>query len=211
MKKILLYGGSFDPVHLGHIGVCGEVSEMLDCEKVILLPAARSPLKKHGPIASEMHRLNMLRIATEGMDKFEISEFELNRPGPSYTYDTVSHFKNVEQEETIIYWLAGGDIVDELPYWHNIKELLGMCEFVLTHRSGFPMHDLDILSEKLGSSLVKKLKRNVIETAKFDVSSTLIRSKIASGEDVSQYLNPMVNQYIKDHGLYRVSSDDSLL
>ncbi len=122
LKKIAIYGGTFDPVHHAHLILAREVIETLGFEKVILVPAAISPLKKAAPVASGELRLAMLRAATKNDPEFEVDECELRRPPPSYTINTVEEIRRREPEAAI-YCLIGEDNVEQLPQWRRFNEL----------------------------------------------------------------------------------------
>src|ERR1043166_4314709 len=130
LKKIAIYGGTFDPVHHAHLILAREAIETLGLEKVILVPAAISPLKKAVPVASGEVRLAMLRAAIEGEPEFEVDECELQRPPPSYTIDTVEGIRRRECDATL-YCLIGEDNVGQLPRWHRFAELEKMVRFVV--------------------------------------------------------------------------------
>jgi len=131
-----------------------------------------------------------------------ISDCEIKRRPPSYTIDTTRYFRNEYGSQTELYWLVGGDMLEDLPRWHRIRELLDECNICLMLRPGFDKLQLDGFTEIFGTERVKKLQQNIITNPLVDISSTKIRQKITAGEDVSQLLPPAVLAYIKEHGLY---------
>jgi len=202
-RKIALLGGTFDPVHLGHTTVASAAVEHLGAEKVLFVPARRSPLKKCFPIASDEDRLNMISLAIEGNDKFDVSDYELRKPSPSYTLETVMHFEEKLGSETLICWLIGADGINELSRWWHIEELLDRCDLCTMFRAGCEKPDFKSFERVWGSRRIEKLQRNVIATPLIDISSTEIRSRLCGGEDVSEMLAPAVAKYIGRHTLYR--------
>ena len=201
--KTALFGGTFDPVHNGHIAVARSASELIGANKLIFIPAKRSALKADSPFAPDADRLEMIRQAISGIANFEVSDFELQRPAPSFTIDTVRHFRKEFGSDTELYWLIGSDSVSELDRWHKIKELIDQCNIACMYRAGCESPDFSVFADKLGNARVEKLQSNIIKTPLVDISSTQIRARLKKGLDVSDMLNPRVAEYIKSKGLYR--------
>ena len=206
-KRIALFGGTFDPIHLGHTAVAGAAGEHIGAEKVVFVPAKRSPLKAFCPEAGDEDRLAMLRLAISGNGGFDISDYELKKAGPSYTLETVRHFRQQMGGETAIYWLMGADTVEDLPHWYGITELIDECNLAVMNRAGFKGPDFSRFQAAWGEQRVEKLRRNVVETPLIDVSSTEIRNRLSTGRDVSGMVSPKVLQYIRDKGLYGFKSE----
>jgi nicotinate-nucleotide adenylyltransferase len=202
-RKIALFGGTFDPIHLGHTHVANEAAELIGAEKVIFVPAKHSPLKEVYPRASGGDRMAMIAIAIEGKQNFEMSDYELNKSAPSYTLDTVRRFKTDYGSNVSIHWLIGADGIDDLPYWHRITDLIDECNISAMHRAGCAPPDFAQFEYLWGPDRVEKLQRNIIETPQVDISSTEIRDRIASGLDVSDMLHSAVAEYIREHSLYK--------
>jgi len=200
--KLILFGGTFDPVHLGHIQVAQYSFQKIGADKLIFVPAKRSPHKGNFPIASGHHRLSMLSIAAESIDNFVVSALELERSDPSYTIDTVTAFKEEYGKETQIFWLIGADTVKDLPKWHRVEELIDACNLSVMHRAGFKKPDFTVFREHLGQNRIDKLDKHVISTPLVDISSTKIREKLSSGVDLSGLLESEVISYIRQHNLY---------
>ncbi len=202
-RKIALFGGTFDPIHLGHTRVAEAAAKQIDAAKVVFIPAKCSPLKGFSPNATDDDRLRMIELATRGNERFSVSDCELHRPAPSYTLDTVKHFQRECGDDALIYWLIGADSVDDLVLWHRIDELIDVCHLAVMVRGGYAAPSFDRHLQVLGRNRVEKLRRNVIETPSIDISSTLIRRRLAAGEDVGDMLCPDVMDYIRKRGLYR--------
>lgn len=204
MKKntIALFGGSFDPIHVGHITVAAHAAKQLRAQKVIFIPAKRSPLKHAQPCATDEDRLAMIECATRKYPSFLVSDYELKRPAPSYTLHTVRHFLATSPAGASIYWLLGADSVKELPYWHGINELMQACQLAVMYRAGIDPPDFSAFSSLWGKQQTALLQRNVIKTPLVHASSTEIRSGLARGEAVNEMLDPAVLAYIKEKRLY---------
>lgn len=202
-RKIALFGGTFDPVHIGHISVAADAAQQIGADKVVFVPAKRSPLKGFLPIGGDEHRLAMISIAIVENEKFEVSDFELNKSAPSYTLRTVRKFQADYEGDCSIYWLVGADGVNDLQHWYAIEELIDACNLCTMHRAGREPPDYTKFESIWGRTRVEKLQRNIIQTPLVDVSSTEIRRKLAAGEDVAGMLHEGVADYIRLHALYR--------
>jgi nicotinate-nucleotide adenylyltransferase len=188
LKKIAIYGGTFDPIHHAHLILAREAIETLDLDKVILVPAAISPLKKAAPVASGEVRLAMLRAAIKGEPEFEVDECELLRPPPSYTIDTVREIRRRECD-AFIYCLIGEDNVEQLPRWHRFAELEKMVRFVVLDRSGKqPSHSYQLIHRSI------------------DISASEIRRRVAQNESIRYLVPESVEKIIQREKLYREQS-----
>jgi len=188
LKKIAIYGGTFDPVHHAHLILARHAIETLGLDKVILVPAAISPLKKAAPVASGEVRLAMLQAAIKGEPEFEVDECELLRPPPSYTIDTVEEIRRRECDAAI-YCLIGEDNVEQLPRWHRFNELKKMVRFVVLDRSGKqPSHSYQLIHRRI------------------DISATEIRRRVAQNESIRYLVPDSVEEIIQREKLYREQS-----
>jgi nicotinate-nucleotide adenylyltransferase len=201
--KTVLFGGTFDPVHIGHTTVAASAAGIIGADKVIFVPAKKSPLKAVCPAASDEERLQMITLAIADNPKFETSDYELRKPGPSFTIETVRFFKETLGSNAEIYCLMGADNLDELAGWYKAAELIDECNLAVMYRAGFDKPDFSRFKKSLGDKRVAKLEKNVVATPLVDVSSTEIRRKVAAGEDVSNMVAPAVLNYIRTHNLYR--------
>ena len=188
LKKIAIYGGTFDPVHHAHLILAREAIETLGLEKVILVPAAISPLKKAAPVASGEVRLAMLRTAIRGQPEFEVDECELLRPPPSYTIDTVEEIRRRECD-ALLYCLIGEDNIEQLPRWHRFNELEKLVRFVVLDRTGKqPTHTYQLIHRRI------------------DISATEIRRRVAQHESIRYLVTGSVEEIIQREKLYREHS-----
>jgi len=182
--KIAIYGGTFDPIHHGHLIIAREAFETLGPEQVILVPARVSPSKKTAPVTSGAIRLLMLRVAIENEAGLTVDDCELRRPPPSYTIDTVEKIRR-RKGNAEIYCLIGEDNVDNLTKWHRFTELEKMVRFVVLDRTGQPpSHSYQIIRRKI------------------DISATEIRKRVASGRSIRYFVPPAVEEIIHREKLY---------
>jgi nicotinate-nucleotide adenylyltransferase len=202
-RKIALFGGTFDPAHVGHTGVAAVAARHISAEKVVFIPAKCSPLKQSLPEASGDDRLKMIALAIEDNEKFEVTDCELKRSKPSYTLETVRQFQAEYGGETLIHWLIGADGIDDLPRWYRVADLIDECNLCVMFRAGCPPPDFTEFEPLWGPQRIQKLQRDVIPTPLIDISSTEIRSRLAAGRDVTEMLHPAVADYIRRHSLYK--------
>ena len=188
LKKIAIYGGTFDPVHHAHLILAREAIETLCLEKVILVPAAISPLKKATPVASGDVRLAMLRAAIKSQPEFDVDECELLRPPPSYTIDTVEEIRRRESD-AVLYCLIGDDNIEQLSQWHRFNELEKLVRFVVLDRTGKqPTHSYQLIHRRI------------------DISATEIRRRVAQHESIRYLVTESVEEIIQREKLYREPS-----
>lgn len=208
MDKIVLYGGTFDPIHTAHIEVALCAGEKLNASKIIIVPARRSPHKNKQPVAADTDRVAMIQLAIKNIKNMEISNIELNRAEPSYTIDTIRQLRKKFGKNCEFDWLLGADMLLDLPKWYKINDLLQECTICLMNRGGYDKPDFDNLKSKLNDKDIEKLKKNMIETPFIEISSTEIRESILNGQDVSKFLHPEVLAYIKRRRLYLPHEND---
>jgi len=183
--RIAIYGGTFDPVHHGHLILAREAIETLRLQRVIFVPAAVSPFKESAPVASGEIRLSMLRAATKDEIGFAVDDCELRRPPPSYTIDTVEDIQRRERDAEI-YCLIGEDNVAELAKWHRFAELEKIVRFVVLDRTGRPFnYSYEIIRRRI------------------DISATEIRNRIASAKSIRYFVPQAVEEIIRREKLYQ--------
>jgi nicotinate-nucleotide adenylyltransferase len=206
-NNILMFGGTFDPIHYGHLRIARAAADQLGVDKIILIPSANPPHKTLAPVTDFHHRLAMARLAVEGEPdggRWRICDCEAARPGPSYTLDTVGHIKK-QLAPDVCYWLIGGDTVRELPTWYKISSLADACVMATALRPGSERPDFDSLRTVLNSRQIDILKNHVLTTPLIDISSTEIRRRVAADEPLTGLVPPAVERYIADHNLYHSS------
>ena len=216
-----LFGGTYNPVHFGHLRAALEVKEGFDLDEVFLIPAALPPHKISGDVADAADRLHMLRLALEDTSGLIISDVELNRSGPSYTIDTVQHFKHSFPDQTRIYLIMGMDAFLEIDTWKSYDELLKQVPFIIINRpkSGGAANDCGweflekFLASKISTDYVfsdsqscyrakNKQPVYVFEVTSLDISSTRIRNLINTGRSVEYFVPRRVAEFIDSKGLY---------
>jgi len=202
MAKIGLFGGSFNPVHVGHLIVARSLAERLGLEKVFLIPAAAPPHKPAGALAPASDRLEMVRLAVRGEPLFEPSDCELRRPGPSYTIHTVEEFQRILPRGTEIYWIIGADTLPDLVNWYEAERLVDLCTIVTAWRPGWERIDFDLLGKRFTPAQIEKLKKGVVHTPCIEISSTDIRRRLAEGRSIRYLVPEAVAEYIYRRGLY---------
>lgn len=184
--KLALFGGTFDPPHLGHLMIAQEAQEACDLDKVVFIPNYQSPLKPNRPVASEAQRLEMLRLATRELPWAEVSAWEIERGGKSYSWETAEHFAKLFPE-TQLFWLMGVDQWNDLDLWARPERLAELLTFIV-----FPRNDL---------CPSPKIKFNsVFLTKVFPGSSTQIRQSIKTHESM---LPLNLREYVCKEGLYQ--------
>lgn len=208
MKSILIYGGSFDPPHLGHLNVALTVQAHFKFETVLFLPC-KIPVLKKTTQASEQHRLNMLKLMLKHHSEFQINTVELERDTPSYMSETLQQMRATYGLECSITLLLGMDAFMGLPRWHECNKLPTLCNLLVIKRQDTPEPDSLIGLFKEGCDNPKDLLTHVqgkvayFDAGTYSISSTTIRENIHSGVDVSSILPEAVARYIKHHGLYQ--------
>jgi len=201
--RIGLYGGTFDPIHHGHLISARALAEQLELTRVILIPSAQPPHKPdvaHTPIDD---RIAMVRAAVDGDALFEVSTIEAERDGPSYTFDTVGAFRDQLGQAAELFWFIGGDSLPELHSWHRIRELVERVTIVTAARPGWKLPTEAELAEAVSPTAARQLLDHCIATPKIGISATQIRARCADGLSI-RYLAPdAVVEYVGSHGLYR--------
>jgi nicotinate-nucleotide adenylyltransferase len=198
--KTALYGGSFDPPHLGHFAIARQVLERFAVNRLVFIPASHSPLKSVTPTASDDDRLEMLRLATGDEPRFAVSDFELRKGGISYTVDTLRAWHQLEPDTELLF-IAGQDSLLTLHAWREPIEIVRLCTFVTFRRPGFPLPSPEEL--KLPPDIARNLLAQVIDGPLFDISSSDIRERAARGESLDGLLPHPVAAYISANGLYK--------
>jgi len=213
--SLALFGGSFDPVHRGHLRSASELIELLGCEHLALLPAGHSPLKT-GHLASSEQRLAMLQLALAEQGncggKLTIDRREIDRPGRSYTVETLQAVRAEIGQRQPLYLVVGSDTATQLPRWREWQQLPQLCHLVVVERAQQPLQatpELQTWLERLQCDKLPQLQAKPAGSVFFcrlsqvAISSSLLREKITSGVPLTQWLPSSVAQYIDQHSLYR--------
>ena len=192
-------GGTFDPIHNAHIMVAEEAISSLDLAEVLFIPTAQTPLKEDLPMSAVEHRVQMVRLAIADYPQFKLSTVEIDRPGTSYTVDTISELRDKLGDENELFFLVGWDSLSQLHRWREPARIVKMCRLVAVPRPGYSLPDMDSL-EKDVPGLSQKLI--LLNKPEIDISSTSIRERVARGLSIDQLVPPPVADYIKQNRLY---------
>ncbi|MFH1645280.1 MAG: nicotinate-nucleotide adenylyltransferase [Candidatus Omnitrophota bacterium] len=190
IMRIGLFGGTFNPVHNGHIKLAEEGKKQLNLDKVFFLPSYVPPHKNAENIALPFHRMKMLELAIDGMDGFEVSDYEISQHKVSYSINTIRYFKEISSAETDIFFLIGQDAFNGLRSWKEADELFELCSFAVCNRPGSVFENSDIDFSKISIDGVA-------------ISSTQIRNRIKEGKDIKGMVSPLVYSYIVANNLYK--------
>lgn len=199
--RIGLFGGTFDPIHIAHLIVAEEVRLAAALDKILFIPAPRPWLKAEREIADPRHRLRMVELAVASNPFFEVSTAELDRPGPSYTVDTVEAMRRDAAPGDELYFIAGTDALADMPRWKDPSRLLTLCHIIGVRRPGAP----EISMEALGAFIPGVCGCiTLVEVPQLDISSTMIRERRRKGLPVRYLVPPEVERYILEHRLYSI-------
>jgi nicotinate-nucleotide adenylyltransferase len=200
-QRIGILGGTFNPVHLGHLVMAQDALEQFDLERVLFVPASTPPHKAATHVVSAEHRLAMLRLAIDPDPRFEICEDEIERSGVSYTIDTMrrllDHYRDAK-----LFFVIGSDTLRELHTWKDIHTLLDLCEFIIVGRPGFAVDALTAKQLRLDEPWPARLAKNVVAGHRVEISSTDIRVAAERGRSIRYLVPEAVERYIRDTRLY---------
>ncbi|NQT52723.1 nicotinate (nicotinamide) nucleotide adenylyltransferase [bacterium] len=197
-----MLGGSFNPIHNGHLALAEAARERLALRRVLLVPNRLPPHKDSGTMAAASHRLRMVQLAVADDPAFEASDVELRREGPSYTLHTICELLD-KHPSWDIHFLIGADTLPELPTWYHIGELASLCKFVVANRPGEALDHFDALRPALTDAQIAGIRQRVIGMPPTDISSTAIRRRVAGGQPLDGLVPAAVADYISRNGLYR--------
>ena len=188
-RRVGILGGTFDPVHIGHLILAVCAREQLPCDELVLMPNVRSPLKAAGPVASFADRLAMLRLATDQTHGISVSDLEGERDGPSYTVDTLSAF-HARHPDDELYLIVGNDAMKDFAAWHESERVQALARIAVVSRLGEP-------------PLPDPRVATIIDMPRIDVSASRVRERVSRGLTIDFLTPAPVAAYIQRHGLYR--------
>jgi nicotinate-nucleotide adenylyltransferase len=207
-SRIGILGGTFDPVHLGHIETALAAARALDLDRVLLLPSGAPPHRAQQPFASRFHRFAMVALAVTGRPHLEVSDLEIGEPGPSYTFETLSRLQADGLKPAQIFFITGADAFAEIATWSRYPQVMDMANFVVVSRPGHPADRLRATLPALAARMSMDTKPSaqvaifLVDAPTPDVSSTEIRRVLETGGSVEGLLPAAVAVYIDQHGLY---------
>ncbi len=191
--KIGFLGGSFDPIHFGHLLAAQDAYEQHKLDRLIIVPAAQAPLKPNETQSTSSDRLAMVRAATEWDTRFEVSDFELSRGGVSFTIDSARYFRSLYPNDEL-YWVIGGDQLPKLHLWKDIGELAKLVEFIFLERPGYPVK---------ATPDIPGLRLHRCDGHLLAISSTELRDRTRRGLSLDYFVPHKAIVYIRQKGLYR--------
>ena len=192
--KICLFGGTFDPPHIGHLIIAESILSDLDINKIIFIPSSIPPHKPLHSYSSASSRVEMLQISIKGTPAFQISDIELNRPGASYSVDTIKQIKSqmsLSKEE--LYFVIGGDSLIEFQMWKNPHEILSLAQVIIAPRPSFT-------KDMVKPEFLEQVQ--FLDTPQIDISSSMIRERVREKKSIRYYVIPEVLEYIQEKRLY---------
>ncbi len=207
--QIALFGGSFDPIHHGHLIAARAVAERLGLNRVILLPSAHPPHKSPADLTDASVRAEMVRLAVAEDPLFDVSDYDLARTGPSFTFDTIEHFQGEFGCNTRVFWLIGADSLPDLPSWHRAAELVERCPIITAARPGWSGLDWARLGVTFTDAQIGRLESGIVETPLVEVSSTDIRSRVRNGQSIRYLVPDCIREFIQTRRVYRDPRRDS--
>jgi len=200
MRKIGILGGSFDPVHNGHIGLAVDAKEQMNLDEVLMIPAKLQPFKLDKKMVSGEQRLEMIKLAVADLPGLTPCDYELQQEEISYTYKTLKAISEMEGPETEVYFLTGTDSLLQIHRWKNAEELLHNYNFIVGSRPGYKDKELaeciEFLKKEYNTNVVR------VNNNQLNISSTDIREKLKSGQGLNGLVPEVVERYIIEHGLY---------
>ena len=197
--NIGVLGGTFDPIHLGHLVVAEEMRAQLGLAEILFVPAGQPWLKVNSPILAAEHRVQMVRLALGGKPYFKLSTMEIERAGPSYTVDTIAELKGQLGAEDKLFFILGWDNLAQLPQWREPSRLVKICHLVAVPRVGYPAPDLALLEKGIPGLSQATI---VLDTPWIDITASAIRNRVAQGLSIRHLVPEPVERYIRENGLY---------
>ena len=204
--RVGILGGTFDPVHLGHLIVAEQARVRLDLDRVIFIPAGQPWLRAEQPAADGPDRLRMVELAVKSNPAFEASSQEIDRPGPTYTVDTLEVLKEELSREpdadTVLHYIIGMDALEQFHRWKDPERVVELCHLVIVNRPGHQGVDVN---DVVGRYPEAGTRLTLLNVPRIEISSTEIRTRVSEGISI-RYLAPdSVEEYIREQGLYRGS------
>jgi nicotinate-nucleotide adenylyltransferase len=199
-QRIGILGGTFNPIHLGHLLIAQDAMEQLGLERVKFIPSATPPHKAVDKLASERDRLRMIALAIRGNHCFEVDDIEVRRGGKSYSVDTLTELRRQEPRADF-YFIIGADSLRELHLWREVQLLVTLCTFVTVSRPGFDPKP--VVDSRLDAATRRRLRQHVLRGHACDIASRDIRARVASGRSIRYLVADGVHAYIRRRRLYQ--------
>jgi len=199
--RIGIFGGTFDPVHYGHLLLAEACREQCQLDQVWFLPAAISPHKQHRTATDGQARVEMLELAIGGHSAFSVCRYEIDRGGVNYTVDTLSHFRQQHPADEL-FFLLGADSLRDLPTWREPGRLAELCTIVAVRRPGSEV-EFELLRPLIANNRIESIENHVVEMPLIGISASDLRRRVAEGWSIRYQTPRAVEKYIETHGLYR--------
>lgn len=200
MKKIGIMGGTFDPIHNGHLLIAEYARNHFELDMILFMPTGNPPHKNENNISSDKHRYNMVLLATNSNENFILSTMEMDRQGITYTIDTIKALKTM-YEDVDLYFIMGSDSLLQIHKWKNYEELLNICKFIVASRPGYDNNMLENIIKDLNFKFNSPIF--TMEAPLLDISSSEIRERIKNNKSISYLVPRPVEIYIHKNKLYR--------
>lgn len=199
--RLGVMGGTFDPIHIGHLAAAEEARDRFELDKVIFIPSARPPHKGGVTYSSPEARLEMVRLAIQDNSSMEVSDIEINRDGLSFTIDTLHRLREIYGADTELFFIIGADAILEILTWKEPEALFSQCRFIAATRPGYSLAELHEALAGLTAGAEDNICR--MEIPDLAVSSTFIRERVAAGKPFRYLVPEPVWRYIRENNLYR--------
>lgn len=197
MKKIGILGGTFNPIHLAHLYIAYEAKNQLNLDKIIFIPAGNPPHKKNQNIVEASLRYEMVYEAIKNYDDFEISNYEIDKKGYSYTFETLENFKDKDNE---LYFITGADCLMDIERWKNPEGIFKLSKFVVFNRPGYNKDEIETQKIKIEDKFNTRI--TFLDIIDLEISSSMIRKRISEGKRVDFFLSKEVLSFIKENKIY---------
>lgn len=200
-KRIGISGGTFNPIHIGHLIIAEMVRDRFGLDKVLFIPSGMPPHKNLGSVLCAEKRFDMVRRAVANNPHFIESRIEIDRGGYTYTVDTLKKLREIYGNDTSLYYIIGADVLNDLLTWKSFEEVFKICEFIAVLRPGNDVQAFNKQMEYLKNAYSARI--HFIETPLIEISSTEIRERIKEGRSIKYLVPESVEEYIESNGLYK--------
>ncbi len=200
IKRIGICGGTFDPIHNGHLIITENIRQDFELDKVLFIPSNKPPHKNFKKITEAAHRCNMVELAIEKNKYFEISTIEMNRAGFTFTVDTIKELKNKYEDNVELFFICGADVVFDLLNWKDPQEVFKITKFIAAYRTEYEVDSLHKQVKLLNKNYNANI--NLANTLYVEISSTMIRNRVANNKSIKYLVPDSVEKYIFENNLY---------
>lgn len=203
-RSIAILGGTFDPLHIGHLAIAEDVRYALGAEQIIFVPTAQQPFKTDQLATPAVDRLAMVRLGIADNPAFDVSDLEVRRGGVSYTVETIAQLWAAYREHDL-FFIVGADAAAALPLWHDINRILTLCRIAIVARPGYTFDPAELFEE------LPAARTRIVQFAgpALDISASELRQRLRAGHPVRYHLPPAIRRYIEEHGLYQDKPHDA--